>query len=631
MKKEIMIDDKHMIGKMNPGMWGLFFEEINHAGDGGLYAELIRNRNFADIKIPEGFIYADGKVISKNGFELSFDRTDLLPGWYLKKSSSAIACMDLTEEKPRNSKCAEQLRLSVVNAAKGVRICNEGYWGIPLKKQIYYGFCIVRGEGISAVKVGLMYPNGVAVCSQSLQVGKSFEKLFFQMHCPAENKTAHFFIEVEEAGILYVDFVTLFPEDTYNERPYGFRRDLVEMLKALHPGFLRFPGGCVVEGMTLDNAIHWERTRGPAEDRPGHYSLWNYRTTDGLGILEMCQLAEDLDTEIMYVVNCGMACQSRKGEVAKEETLEYWLKNAENAIEYIIGDVSTEYGALRAADGHPAPFNLKYVEIGNENYGEDYAYRYKKFYEVLKVKYPALTFIANERVAGAKLEMVDDHYYPRPQQFPSDHDIFRQYEKETIPVYIGEFACWSGGSQNKDEIGKGNVLSAISEAVFMIRLENLCNTVRMASYAPLFAREEGKAWDVNLINFDGRHVYGIPAYEVMRLFCEYTVDRVYQTNGMIEESAATNLYVTAGEKNDRCIIKMANFGPESTEVVLRMPEHRLIKEEALLLASGNEKDTNSLLYPDYVAATPISMESDGEGLGMEMPPYSLAVIVCKAQ
>ena len=191
--KNVVIRTDKVIGTPNPKMWGIFYEEINHAGDGGLYAELIRNRSFADARLPEATVFSNGQIHTKKGFEMPFDQSDMLPGWTLKRSEAAIACMELTRENPRNSECAEQLMLSVMKPGAGVKLVNEGYWGIPVKKQGYYGYCILRGEGIGSVKVGLMHSNGVEYCSQVLEMGTSFEKVEFELDCPAENANARFF------------------------------------------------------------------------------------------------------------------------------------------------------------------------------------------------------------------------------------------------------------------------------------------------------------------------------------------------------------------------------------------------------------------------------------------------------
>lgn len=618
MKKNIQIFTDRVIGRPNPRMWGIFVEDINHAGDGGLYAELIRNRNFADSAIPENTVYADGKFRTPNGYAENFNRDDLLPGWSLKSVGESFAHMDLTKENPRNPECPYQLKLGVIEPGDGVMVVNQGFWGICAKKQQYYGFIIARAKGISSITVGLMYSNGIEICSQKLAVGEAFEKMEYRLDCPVEADDARFFVKATEPGVLWIDFVSLFPQDTDQNRPYGFRKDIMDMIRALRPGFLRYPGGCVVEGITLANAFLWKKTRGPIEDRPGHWSLWGYRATDGLGMYEFCQLAEDLNAEIIYVVNCGMSCQGRKSQLATEEEIEWWIQNALDGIAYICEDKSTEFGALRALDGHPDPFPLKYVEIGNENYGPEYHERYKKFYQAIKARYPQLTIIANQAVPDAPVEMIDEHHFTHSQEFPNR---FSHYEGEGTPIYVGEYAT-------AYEVENGHLLSAISDAVFLTGLENACNRVRLVSYAPLLYNENNRRWAVNLIGFNNDKIYGIPSYYVQKLFAENPVDEVYATDCQPTKDAESSIYVTAGKKDNKLIIKAVNFGDGNATVAFDAKEKYTAKE-AWMVASENIKDTNSLVKPHKVEAIPVPLDANNKNLQFNLPPYSFIVIVAE--
>lgn len=619
MKKHILIQPNMKIAEPNPKMWGIFYEEINHAGDGGLYAELIRNRSFADARIPEETIYSNGKIRTNNGFMMDFDISDPLPGWKLCCSEDSTAVMELTQDAPRNPECPEQLKLSVLKAGKNVRVINQGYWGIAVKPQNYYGFVILRGEGIDEIEIGISHSNGESLCSTTAPITGEFTKVFYSLNCPAKNTNARFYIGTKQAGELYIDFVSMFPQDTDLHRPYGFRSDIMKMLRDLEPGFVRFPGGCVVEGFNLANAIHWKQTRGPIEDRPGHWDMWGYRATDGIGMLEYCQLAEDLNADLMYVANCGLSCQGRNPEFADEAETDFWLQNALDAIEYIYGDVSTPYGALRAADGHPTPFALKYVEIGNENRGDEYHVRYRKFYNILKARYPELTLIADQMVPDAPMDMVDDHYYTLPHVFPA---MTHTYDGDGTPVYVGEYAC-------NGEVGHGNLLSAISEATFMIHMENSSDRVRISSYAPLLCNFNDRRWGVDLINFDGSHVFGIPSFDVQCLFSKYAVDEVYHTNHQPKSGVKAELYVTAGKKDDTYIIKATNYGTESITATFEIADCAVKVKETWLLSSEKETDTNSLLYPDKVRAISVKAEEKDGKIILTFPPYSFAVIACE--
>lgn len=447
-------------------------------------------------------------------------------------------------------------------------------------------------------------------------ISGEFGKFEFSFECAKADEDARFYIETESGGTLYVDFVSLFPEDTYGGEKNGFRKDILEFLKDMHPGFLRFPGGCVVEGINLENAIHWKKTIGPIEDRPGHWNLWNYRFTDGIGMLEYCKLGEILGADLMFVCNCAMSCQARRGGGLGDDTIEYWLQNALDGIEFIIGGTDTKWGAVRAEQGHPEPFNLKYVEIGNENSGPEYEKRFAIFRRAVREKYPDLTIIANCRIAGEDYDLVDDHYYTEPSFFPSFCGRYNGNDEEKI--YVGEYACNSN-------VGYGNILSAVSEACFMTHMENRADRVRIASYAPLFCHDKNRRWPVNLINFDRAHVFGLPSYYVQKLFSINNVDNVVYTD-LVPSGAGENLFVTAGLKDGDLIIKAVNFSDKPEKVSFVSPAIKRGKKELDLVAGENPEDTNSLLYPENVAVS-VNMLICEEGKAeLTLPAYSFAVI-----
>ena len=601
MRKVVKIDPQKKIGTPNPKMWGIFYEEINHAGDGGLYAELISNRNFADAEIPEGAFYSNGKIRTTNGFTENFkgpnEPLTELPYWSIKKSVGAMADMERIYDEPRNPDCPVQLRLSF----KGkVRLVNKGYWGICANEGGYHGFVIIKSSDISEAKVGLMRKDGSVVASAIISgICEEYRKTEFAFNVQTPDSDTRFFIEVDGCGEIFLDFVSLMPDNAVNGI---FRKDLFEMLDGMKPGFLRFPGGCVVEGINLENAIHWKETIGPIEDRPGHWDLWSYRCTDGMGMLEFCLLGEALGADLMYVFNVGMSCQARKSEHVDGEELDWWIQNTLDGIEYICGDVSTKWGAKRAEDGHPEPFNLKYLEIGNENWGEVYWKRYSTFRDILKEKYPYITLISNVRIPDETCELVDDHYYTSPEIFPA---MFDRYSGDGEKVYVGEYACNSN-------VGYGNLLSAISEATFMTHMENCCDRVRIASYAPLFCNENDRRWSVNLINFDRSGVFGLPSYYVQKLFATYTVDTVIENDANIVKGSNSNLYVTTGISGNELIIKVANYNNEAIATEFICNGICEGDYELITVSSENATDTNTVLYPRNVADS-LSIEKAENG------------------
>lgn len=616
MDRKITVDASRVIAHPNPRMWGIFYEEINHAGDGGLYAELLRNRNFSESNLPEGTVLAGTAVMTKTGHKEAFNPDPPLPGWKLSVAPGGDAVMSKVTDSPRNPECPEQLRLSVTNGS--ATLYNGGYWGITAYRDGYRGFIIARGCGISRITIGLARSNGVVLTSAAIDgLTETFAKYHFELDGITVSD-ARFFISANGQGTLYIDFVSLFPKDTYKGRENGLRRDLAEMLEGLHPGFVRFPGGCVVEGINLQNAIHWKKTIGPIEDRPGHWDLWSYRCTDGLGMHEFLQLCEDLGADAMYVCNCGMACQWRKGEFAYGDELDVWLQDALDAVEYALGDTSTKWGAERAKNGHPEPFPLKYLEIGNENWGDEYFKRYRKFYETIKARWPQLILIADCRVPDAPMDMVDDHYYTAPPAMPLMYDKYEHGPKD-VPIYIGEYAC-------NTDVGYGNLISAISEATFMVGMERAADTVRIASYAPLFCHVNDRKWPVNLINFDRSGVFGLPSYYVQKMFSENLPERVVYASCENAVVDGNGLYVTAGIKGDSLIVKVACYSNKDLIAALDIAGVSTEDTVHVTLLSGDSPEaTNSLLYPEEISPEEYCIKSS-EASALTFPAYSLTIL-----
>lgn len=620
MRKQIKT--KEVVGRLNPKIWGLFYEEINHAGDGGLYAEIIANRNFADANIPENTVYSNGKVVTRNNHKEDWDISNELPYWSLDTSVGNEAIIQRVRDNPRNEACPEQLRLVVLSNKYPTRLINKGFFGIFANTTSYKGNVIIKSDSVDTVKVGLMKKNGDVLCETIVTgINKSYTKFEFVLDCNQIDTDARFFIEVSQIGEMYIDFVSLFPDTAYKGL---FRHDIFDMLKDLKPGFLRFPGGCVVEGITLENAIHWKAGIGNNEDRHGHWDLWNYRATDGLGMLEFCILAEELGADIMYVANCGMSCQARSSISGTQDEVTYWLNDCLDAIEFMIGDSTTTWGRKRCELGHPAPFFVKYVEIGNENNGEDYFERYNIFYDVLKEKYPDITLIANAVVPNAKMDMIDDHYYTTPHTFPLMFDEYNRRDVKGAKVYIGEYAC-------NTDVEYGNLLSAISEATFMCGMERCPNVIEIASYAPLLCHEKDRKWPVNLVNFDNSSVYGIPSYYVQKLFSHYRPDTMVNVDCVRDINSTENLYISAGITDDtnELIIKVAHFGEKAIECTLEIDTKVSDKVGVVYIQSESPQDTNSAVNPINVVPSQGVINVDNNEINYLFKPCSLTIFKVK--
>lgn len=482
---------------ISPTHYGIFFEEINHAGDGGLYAELVRNRSFEDNDASPEYWTAVGSA------SLSLTNADLLEG-------NAYA-----------------LRAEFKAAGDG--FSNPGYWGInAVEGRTYQLSFYVRGPWKGVLTASLNSASGTALGSATVGIdcGKEWTRYTATITATASDPKASLRLTASQSGTLDFDCISLFPP-TYKNRPNGCRIDLAEKLEAMHPAFMRFPGGCYVEGTnsgTGHNRFEWKKTVGPIENRPGHWNQnWGYRVTDGFGFHEMLQLAEDLGAEPLYVVNIGLG---HYWSVPYNE-IGSFIQEALDAIEYCNGDVTTTYGALRAANGHPEPFNLRLVEIGNENYqgnvaeqSDHYAERYKQFYDAIKALHPEITLIGNVESWGTDTpswrnnypcEVVDEHYYRTPEWFVSQYAKYDGYSRSLPKVYAGEYAVTSGFGT------RGHLTAALGEATYMLGMERNSDIVIMNSYAPIFVNENDQRWMPDMIRFNSAESYGTPSYHVQQL------------------------------------------------------------------------------------------------------------------
>lgn len=492
--------------KISPSLYGIFFEDINHAADGGLYAELISNRSFED--------NASSPV-----------------NWSLVKTGNASGSISLDTLQRLNSAQMFELKIQALTASSKARIgaANAGFWGINVVDKRHYKlsfFARSMGKYKGKVVVSLENNDGTQTYASTAvtSISGQWQKYSCELVASGDDPKARFVISLDAAGTVWFDVVSLFPP-TFKDRENGLRPDLAQMLADLKPKFMRFPGGCFVEGDYLANRFQWKNTIGKIENRPGHSNMWGYRTSDGLGFHEFMQLAEDLDATPLYVVNIGIA----HGDVVPFQNIDAYIQDALDAIEYANGPVTSKYGAMRAANGHPAPFNIKYIEIGNENNqsegfidirSDHYAERYEAFYKALKAMYPDLIYIGNVAAwgndnptwaTGKTTDMVDEHYYRDPQWFLSNFNKYDIYSRKGPKIYVGEYAVTSG-------CGTGNLSAALGEAAYMMGMERNSDVVTMCSYAPIFVNVNNRAWNPDIINFNASQSYGTPSYYIQKMF-----------------------------------------------------------------------------------------------------------------
>ena len=489
---------------LSPLQYGIFYEEINHGGDGGLYAELVRNRSFEDnASNPDGW-------------------------WGLGNMS-----FDMVSTNLLNNAQGHALKLTINAADAGVR--NEGFWGMNVVEGENYTLTFwakTDGTYQGSMCAELQDDDKHNLGSTEFEVNLTERWKKFSVQLTATSSAAKGWLALKgtEPMVVYLDVVSLMPP-TYKNRPNGCRRDLAEMLEELHPTFVRFPGGCYIEGTWRDgqtNRFEWKKTIGPIEQRPGHWNVnWGYRVSDGLGLHELLQLTEDLGAEPLFVCNMGLG----HGWMQDYQNLNVYIQEALDLIEYCNGDINTNYGDLRASNGHPEPFGLRLIEIGNENYNysfnnnndqsDHYAERYRMFYDAIKAKYPEMIFIGNVEAWGTDdptwrngnpVDAVDEHYYRSTAWFSQQYNKYDGYNRNSYRVYAGEYAVTS------DFGTVGHLNAALAEAIYMEGMERNSDVCMMASYAPIFCHESHPSpWMPDMIRFNASNAFGTPSYWVQQM------------------------------------------------------------------------------------------------------------------
>lgn len=564
-------------------MYGIFFEEINHAGDGGLYAELIQNRGFEDSSVPEGYTVKGDRIFPPDDRtnhltgarphpDLSFRwNPDPIPAWRFEQLEGSGASAELTREYPLNEASPTALKVTLPEKGR-IALSNCGFWGMNIEKGKGYYLRMNtsngnRFEGRAILK--LVAEDGTELCNRPLAIDpdRTWCEYTGQLTATGSDPHARFVIELEGTGTLLLDYVSLFPE-TFRNRINGLRNDIAQTLEALHPAFVRWPGGCIVEGIDLSNRIEWKKTIGDPKNRPGIYDTWGYRATMGFGYHEFLQFCEDIGAAGMFVCNAGIGCQGRVGDACREEDLDAFIQDALDAIDYALGDGTTEWSRKRVENGHPEPFPLQYVEIGNENWGPVYEKRYDRFYRAIKAKYPRLTLISTLGLGGQhrheRVDMIDPHWYVAPEFFLSSSRLFDQQERGGYAVYVGEYAV-------NQQVGGGNLLGALAEAAFLSGMERNSDLVKMASYAPLLENVNDRVWPTNLIWFDSHRVMGRSSYHVQKMYAENRPD--YNTATEFEQPRS------GVQVSGRIGLGGWNTDNEYRELKVTLPDGRVIEAD----------------------------------------------------
>ena len=505
----IKVSTRKKLINTSDSLYGLFFEDINRAGDGGLYAELLRNRAFDDGIIPENCKYdSENKLItSETGWVSSFDCYEGVAAWECRNG----AVMKLTDDGTLNNNRRRALEVNL----NGGMILNDGFMGVPVEQGKQYRFYMfAKSEETADVLVKLCSADGVSYGGFTFSVSGGYTKYECIITSTETDYNARLAIQSDSTETIVIGFTSLFPVDTYMGRENGLRKPLVERILKLNPAFLRFPGGCIVEGFSKETAYRFEDSIGPVWERKPHWLLWSYMTTNGLGYHEYLQFCEDAGIDAMYVFNCGMTCQGRNPDYFDEELIEEFYQDAVHAILYATAPADTEWGKRRAENGHPEPFTvLRYLEIGNENWGEEYNRRYAYFYERLKKEFPQFIYISTDHTerAGLATEYVDEHFYSDPVFFAANEKMYDKLDRNGVNIYCGEYAATIGCKE-------GNLYAALGEAAFLAGIERNQDKVTMTSYAPLFQNAAYKAWEPDMIVFNNHEEYAIPSYYMLEMF-----------------------------------------------------------------------------------------------------------------
>lgn len=536
----LIIDAASKGHAINPGMYGIFFEEINHSGDGGLYAELLENRGFEEQQLPGGFHENGTNKIQTDRFvrymdlvsnQLNWDwnyAQKMMTGWKVDFNNCQVSYDVQTPATPLHANTPNAMHFVVTASQENAvaRLVNTGYWGIAVEKDAKYDlrFYLNTSDYTGKVRCLVLDADGnEVIAEENFDVDKSgtWKEYKGVMTASKTLNDAIFALEFSSNGIIDIDYVSLFPQTTFNNRPNGMRPDIAQKLVDLKPKFLRWPGGCIVEGIVLENRVKWKETLGDPMMRPGQYDLWGYRSTWGMGYHEILQFCEDTGMDCMFVGNCGLSCIGWGGEYVSGDAVEPYYQDIKDAIEYAIGDpASNEWAAKRAEAGHPAPFPLKYVEIGNENFGERYNANFDYIYKKLKAEYPQLTFLNTQGLDHAAQynlqlgkDMIDPHWYVAPEFFYNSRTLFDNIPRGNYDIYVGEYAT-------NVNVGEGNMEAALSEATFMMSMERNSDIVKMASYAPLITNDHAPNWHCNLIWQHSGEVFGRASYYTQKLFSE---------------------------------------------------------------------------------------------------------------
>ncbi|WP_410548857.1 alpha-L-arabinofuranosidase C-terminal domain-containing protein [Allomuricauda sp. M10] len=630
--RNLMVDLKDTGIKIQPTMYGIFFEDINFAADGGLYAEMIKNRSF-EFTLP------------KTGWmEPNSDR-------HSYNNQSGIMSVVKYGGEGANHNFA---RVEVKDP-QGYVLINEGFRGMGVHEGAQYDLSLKAAKHLGDItKIHFQIVDSLGqVLGETtiLPDNKDWKTYNASFTVSKTEMKAKAKITFEGKGEIDLDMISLFPKDTWKGREKGLRKDLVQLLADLNPGFLRFPGGCIVEGRTLERRYQWKKTVGDIEDREILINRWNtefahrpapdYYQSFGLGFFEYFQLSEDIGAQPLPILGCGIACQFNTGELVPMDQLDPYVQDALDLIEFANGNVNTAWGKVRVEMGHPEPFNMKYIGIGNEQWGPAYIERYMAFEQAIKSKYPEIVIVSGsgpfpdgdyfeygwDQLKKLNAEIVDEHYYRPPQWFRENADRYDSYDRNGPKVFAGEYAAQSVAIASPEN--RNNWDCALSEAAFMTGLERNADVVYLTSYAPLMAHEEGWQWTPDMIWFNNLQSFGTANYQVQKMYSTNAGTDLLSISENGEKLIGQGgLYasVVKDSYTGEIIIKVVNTSKGQQQMHISFGNKSLKgKVEVLTLAMDDLQAENSFADPFNISPLESTFQLGGEALEAIVPSQAFVI------
>ncbi|MBP1639541.1 MAG: alpha-L-arabinofuranosidase domain protein [Bacteroidetes bacterium] len=624
--------------KISSDLFGLFFEDINYSADGGLYAEMVQNRSFEynPTERREWNPFSYWEYIAP-GF--SYGRISVETASPIHLNNPHYMVLDIEH-------IGHEAKYTGIS---GVGIKNFGFDGMVVKAGDKYNFSMfvrqISKEPVSFT-ISLQTPKGKMLAETKLVTSSSDWKQYTASLAPiASNDTANLVVLATSEGKVALDMISLFPEKTFKNRPNGLNAHLAQLLADMKPRFIRFPGGCLAHGDGLGNMYRWKNTIGPIEQRKEQRNIWGYHQTTGLGYYEFFQFCEDIGAKPLPVLPAAVSCQNSGGtwqiggvgqKALPLNEMQDYIQEVLDLIEWANGPVTSVWGAKRAAAGHPAPFHLQYIGIGNEDkITPEFEERFKMIFNVVKVKHPEITVVGTvgpspdgddftkgwKLADDLKIPIVDEHYYTSPEWFISHQNRYDSYKRNATEVYLGEYASWGNKLRN-----------AISEAAYMTSLERNGDVVRMASYAPLFAKKNFTQWKTDMIFFDNVNVSLTPNYFVQKMFSanqgDYYFDKVISKD---EKDINQAVSCVKDSKTGDIILKMVNFGntPKSMKINLSRFGSIVSQAEQIVLTSNADAE-NTLDNPQRVVPVTSTVKIH-KSFEYVAPAMSLTVIRVKTK